>query len=96
MKAVSAEFIEIRTSKFTKKVQVDPYLEDATCSVCGLQQGPYFCRSLACFRYFCRTCFEIQHAGEAFQSHRPITRNASRQPGPVGASGQIAPPFMSR
>jgi len=96
MKAVSAEFIEIRTSKFTKKVQVDPYLEDATCSVCGLQQGPYFCRSLSCFRYFCRTCFEIQHAGEAFQSHRPITRNASRQPGSNGMSSGSAPPFMPR
>ncbi|CAG7721653.1 unnamed protein product [Allacma fusca] len=88
MKAVSAEFIEIRTSKFTKKVQVDPYLEDATCSVCALQQGPYFCRSLSCFRYFCRTCFECQHAGEAFQSHRPLTRNASRQP---GASAPVVP-----
>ena len=44
MKAVSAAFIEIKTLKFTKKVQVDPYLEDALCSVCMLKQGPYFCR----------------------------------------------------
>ena len=44
MKAVSAAFIEIKTLKFTKKVQGDPYLEDALCSVCMLKQGPYFCR----------------------------------------------------
>ena len=44
MKAVSAAFIEIKTLKFTKKVQVDPYLEDALCSSCLLKQGPYFCR----------------------------------------------------
>ena len=44
MKAVSAAFIEIKTVNFTKKVQVDPYLEDALCSNCLLKQGPYFCR----------------------------------------------------
>lgn len=51
MRAVSAAFIEIKTSKFTKKVQVDPYLEDSLCSMCGVQHGPYYCRELACFRY---------------------------------------------
>ena len=40
MKAVAAAFIEIKTNRFTKKVQVDPYLEDALCSVCHLTQGP--------------------------------------------------------
>ena len=44
MKAVSAAFIEIKTVKFTKKVQVDPYLEDALCCCCMVKQGPYFCR----------------------------------------------------
>ena len=44
MKAVAAAFIQIKTPKFTKKVQVDPYLEDALCSSCLLKQGPYFCR----------------------------------------------------
>ena len=44
VKAVSAAFIEIKTAKFTKKVQVDPYLEDALCSACLVKQGPYFCR----------------------------------------------------
>lgn len=50
MRAVSAAFIEIKTSKFTKKVQVDPYLEDSLCSLCNVQHGPYYCRELSCFR----------------------------------------------
>ena len=44
MKAVAAAFVEIKCQKFSKKVQVDPYLEDALCSSCLLKQGPYFCR----------------------------------------------------
>ena len=44
------------------QVQVDPYLEDALCSSCGLRQGPYYCRDLNCFKYFCRTCWDIQVA----------------------------------
>lgn len=38
MKAVAAAFIEIKTTKFIKKVQVDPYLEDSLCANCGVQQ----------------------------------------------------------
>ena len=44
MRAVAASFVEIKCQKFSKKVQVDPYLEDALCSSCLLKQGPYFCR----------------------------------------------------
>lgn len=51
MKAVASAFIEIKTTKFTKKVQVDPYLEDALCSMCGVHHGPYYCREMSCFRY---------------------------------------------
>lgn len=43
-KAINAGFIEVKTSKFSKIVQVDPYLEEAPCSSCYVQQGPYFCR----------------------------------------------------
>ncbi|XP_021953988.1 cytoplasmic polyadenylation element-binding protein 1 isoform X3 [Folsomia candida] len=85
MKAVSAAFVEIKT-KFRKKVQVDPYLEDATCSVCKLQQGPYFCREWCCFRYFCRTCYQTQHGSEEFRKHRPLMRNASK---PAGTAGSV-------
>jgi len=76
MKAVSAAFIEIKTPKFTKKVQVDPYLEDALCTACQIRQGPYFCRDLACFKYFCRSCWEMQHGEHTHMAHhKPLMRN---------------------
>ncbi|XP_045107152.1 cytoplasmic polyadenylation element-binding protein 1-like isoform X2 [Portunus trituberculatus] len=75
-KAVRAAFIEIKTPKFTKKVQVDPYLADSLCQVCGLQQGPYFCREEVCFKYFCRSCWQENHPIESHSGHKPIMRNS--------------------
>ncbi|XP_063884399.1 cytoplasmic polyadenylation element-binding protein 1-B-like isoform X2 [Scylla paramamosain] len=75
-KAVRAAFIEIKTPKFTKKVQVDPYLADSFCQVCGLQQGPYFCREEVCFKYFCRSCWQETHPMESHSGHKPIMRNS--------------------
>jgi len=75
MKAVQAAFIEIRTPKFTKKVQIDPYLEDSMCSTCRINPGPFFCRDPECFRYFCRSCWGWHHSIASLKMHKPITRS---------------------
>ncbi|XP_072929365.1 cytoplasmic polyadenylation element-binding protein 3 isoform X2 [Epargyreus clarus] len=91
VRAISAAYVEICTDKFTKRVQVDPYLEDSMCSVCNLQQGPYFCREPVCFRYFCRSCWGWQHATER---HKPLMRNAkgTQPPGPALLPGPASGP----
>ncbi|XP_050294352.1 cytoplasmic polyadenylation element-binding protein 1 isoform X2 [Anthonomus grandis grandis] len=76
MKAVRTGFINVKTTKFIKKVQVDPYLEDSLCSFCNVQQGPYFCRNGACFRYFCRPCWVYYHDSGLMRSHTPMSRNS--------------------
>lgn len=92
MKAVVAAFIEIKTAKFTKKLQVDPYLEDSLCSMCGVQHGPYFCREIVCFRYFCRSCWQFQHNRDSsLQNHKPLTRN-SKSTTIVGVGPQQSSP----
>lgn len=74
LKAVSAAFIEVKSSKFNKVIQVDPYLEiSEPCNTCHVQSGPIFCRN--CLRYFCTTCWNWHHSlDSASQQHKPLMR----------------------
>ncbi|VDN41627.1 unnamed protein product [Gongylonema pulchrum] len=38
-RAVESGFLEIRTSKFTKRLQIDPFLEDSNCSRCESREA---------------------------------------------------------
>ncbi|VDD86625.1 unnamed protein product [Enterobius vermicularis] len=58
-RAVEDGFFEIRTSKFSKRVQVDPYIQLSKCSQCSLTIGPYFCRERICFNYYCARCWQV-------------------------------------
>jgi len=74
-KAVQAAFVGIRSARFTKKIQIDPYLENSICSQCKVSEGPIFCRDIACFSYYCRACWKWSHSVSEFKNHRPIMRN---------------------
>lgn len=73
-KAIQAKFIEVKTGKFVKKVQIDPYLEDSQCSHCSYKSGPFFCREFSCYRYFCSDCWHWAHNLPELKYHRPVTR----------------------
>ncbi|XP_046889506.1 cytoplasmic polyadenylation element-binding protein 1-like [Hypomesus transpacificus] len=78
LKSLHAAFVEIKTPKFTKKVQIDPYVEDSVCQRCSRQPGSFFCRDMACFKYYCRTCWHWQHSMDVLCCHRPIMKNQKR------------------
>ncbi|XP_043270059.1 cytoplasmic polyadenylation element-binding protein 1-A isoform X2 [Venturia canescens] len=73
-RACATAFVEIKTPLFTKKVQIDPYIEDSVCSACAVQHGAYFCREPICSRYFCFSCWLWQHASEPMSHHQPMSR----------------------
>jgi cytoplasmic polyadenylation element-binding protein len=74
-KSVQAAFVDIKSARFTKKIQIDPYLENSVCSSCNIQQGPIFCRDSVCFRYFCRSCWKWTHSTDELSHHKPLMRN---------------------
>ena len=74
-KAIRAAFVELRTQKFSKKIQIDPFLENSMCCIC-VEPGPYFCRDAECFKYYCKTCWKWQHSfSHSMSHHSPMMRN---------------------
>uniref|UniRef100_A0A8D8M179 Cytoplasmic polyadenylation element-binding protein 1 n=1 Tax=Cacopsylla melanoneura TaxID=428564 RepID=A0A8D8M179_9HEMI len=86
--AIRAAFIQVKSGRICKKLQLDPYLEDNVCSECQTHSGPYFCREGICYRYFCRSCWLKVHIGD-YSSHDPIVRNVRKSP-PSSPSGHGA------
>ncbi|VEL11485.1 unnamed protein product [Protopolystoma xenopodis] len=75
MRAVTANFVDVRTPKFSKTIQIDPYLEDSVCNHCNVYPGLYFCRALDCFQYFCPSCWQLWHnSAELLYNHKPLRR----------------------
>ncbi|KAM7537099.1 hypothetical protein Aperf_G00000069447 [Anoplocephala perfoliata] len=74
MEAVQANFVEVKTPKFTKTIQIDPFLEDSVCDSCKVLPGVYFCRSLECFKYFCPSCWAKWHVANQ-TNHKPLRRS---------------------
>jgi hypothetical protein len=65
------------------QIQVDPYLVDSPCANCETMQGPLFCRDLACFKYLCQSCWNVQHASAAYCHHKPLVRHSKSTPIPT-------------
>lgn len=74
MRAVRAAFVDIQSSKFSKRIQIDPYLEDVQCCLCYSDKGIYFCRDFQCFNYYCGGCWEKQHSYNQLGNHKPLMR----------------------
>jgi cytoplasmic polyadenylation element-binding protein len=74
MRAVRAAFVDIQTAKFSKRIQIDPYLEDVQCCICYNEKGVYFCRDFQCFNYYCGSCWSKQHSIDVLGNHKPLMR----------------------
>lgn len=68
-KAIDAEFVEVKATKFTKKIQIDPYVEDKVCQFdhgC-FSDGTRFCRQ--CLTYHCDKCWKYAHEIPSMAHH---------------------------
>ncbi|CAF3573154.1 unnamed protein product [Adineta steineri] len=78
--AVSTAFVDVRTPRFLKRLQIEPHLQYRFCSLCKISAGDLFCRNFACFDYFCQRCWQKIHIGN-MSSHKAVTRHSkSSQP----------------
>lgn len=78
--AVSTAFVDVRTPRFLKRLQIEPHLQYRFCSLCKTSAGDLFCRNFSCFDYFCQRCWQKIHVG-TMASHKAVTRHSkSSQP----------------
>ncbi|CAF1260769.1 unnamed protein product [Rotaria magnacalcarata] len=78
--AVSTAFVDVRTPRFLKRLQIEPHLQYRFCSLCKTAAGDLFCRNFACFDYFCQRCWQKIHIG-SMAAHKAVTRHSkSSQP----------------
>lgn len=76
LKAIKTAFVLVNCSNlnFHKKLQIDPFVEDAECSTCEDQHGMVFCRDTSCLNYYCPDCFINSHDNEKMKTHIPIIK----------------------
>jgi len=74
-KAIEENFVTIVAPKFTKKIQIEPYIEEEPCGKCNMPSAPNFCKSGICMEYFCDPCWQWHHSLEGLRSHQPVKRN---------------------
>ncbi|CAI5438998.1 unnamed protein product [Caenorhabditis angaria] len=72
-KAIETGYLHVQTSKFRKRVQIDPFLESTTCMVCNIESAHCFCRNRDCFKYYCHSCWSDDHNNRKDgQVHIPV------------------------
>ncbi|XP_067943445.1 cytoplasmic polyadenylation element-binding protein 1-like [Watersipora subatra] len=76
MRAVKAEFMQVKTTRFHKQVQIDPYIEEQPCSMCQEDFGPCFCRYLGCLKYYCHRCWANHKSTEntRHEGHKKVEK----------------------
>ncbi|CAI2306366.1 unnamed protein product [Caenorhabditis sp. 36 PRJEB53466] len=85
-KAIEIGYLHVHTSKFRKRVQIDPFLESTCCMVCSSEPAHCFCRNRNCFKYYCHSCWAVDHGKDSdVDVHVPVIVPSSASkayPGP--------------
>lgn len=61
LNAVRTGFVLVKNPKFSRTLQIEPYLKESVCSGCEVRWAAFFCRNQTCFRYFCQECWALFH-----------------------------------